>query len=334
MSYAMQKSKEDKCSFTSHEVYCNFYQYSLTSKLPLHKDFLESIKRLPNNYNSETKTAYRGLIDTYGTHYITKVELGGKMKAVTTILTCKATMKGLTETDVKDCLDVEASATLAKNELLKIESHHCQELKKKLDTSASFSSMFSDRHSEVVGGEINDAGLLFSGNSDPEAYKDWLKSLKTVPDIVFYSLKPLHLLLEDNATSKAGMKKAIEEYILENALVKKCSRSCQTGTKKSARDPCACICDGNDFIKRNCCPAEKGLATLTVYGLRAKVTCAPSLGGSQCEEYIPSPMSTSLAKKFHSRNGFLAGERWEELLGRNHSGGVDHSFSLEDHSGE
>ncbi|KAI1901458.1 hypothetical protein AGOR_G00034640 [Albula goreensis] len=416
VSYAMRKSKADKYSFTSHEVHCNFYQYSLATALHLHSGFLELIKRLPNNYNSETKTAYRGLIDTYGTHYITKVELGGKMKAVTAIQTCKATMKGLTETDVKDCLDVEASATLSQTASVKTEFHHCQELKKKLGTSASFSSMFSDRHSEVVGGRIDGADLLFSGESDPEAYKDWLKSLKTVPNIVFYSLKPLHLLLEDNALTKAGLKKAIEEYILENALVKKCSRSCQIGTRISARDPCACVCDGNDFIKRNCCPVEKGLATLKVYNLRGRnlfgdettetdgsvqvtydkqikrteiinnnnnpnwpeefefgpikmdkalhlyfelydadnywnsdllgkcsiplhqgtvsdgcmfqhgtfffsyeVTCAPSLGGPHCDEYIPFPMSTSLVKEFYSNNGFFPEEHSKEHSNRSAS---------------
>ncbi|KAG9355274.1 hypothetical protein JZ751_000112 [Albula glossodonta] len=426
-SYAMQKSKEDKYSFTSHEVHCNFYKYRLATAPPLHRDFLESVRRLPAKYSPQTKTAYRDLIDTYGTHYVTKVQLGGKMKGVTAIQTCKAAMSGLTDTVVKDCLDVEASATFAQTASVKTEFHHCQELKKKLGTSASFSSMFSDRHSEVVGGRIDGADLLFSGESDPVAYKDWLESLKTVPDIVFYSLKPLHLLMNDNAPIKAGLKKTIEEYILENALIKKCSESCQIGTRTSARECCACVCNRNANIRSNCCPVKKGLATLRVYGLKGRnlygdkwtqtdgsvqvtygtqikrtkviqdndnpnwpekfefgpieigmatrldfqvydedtywnsdllgkcsfklrqgkvtdtcmfqygtfffsyeVTCAPSLGGPHCEEYITSPMSTSLAKKFHSRNGFLAGERWKELLGRNRSGGVYHSFNIKE----
>ncbi|XP_036372085.1 perforin-1-like [Megalops cyprinoides] len=430
-SYAMRKSKEDKYSFTSHEVHCKFYRYRLSTWLPLHKEFKESTKRLPHMYNPETKPAYRDLIDTYGTHYIRKVQLGGKMKSVTAIQTCKAALDGLTDTAVKDCLDVEASATFSQTASVKTEFHHCQELKKKMGTKQSFSSMFSDRQSEIVGGKINTADLLFSGGSDPAAYRDWLESLKTIPDVVFYSLKPLHSLMSSKEPAKAGLKKAIEDYILENALVKKCSESCKTGNRMSARERCACICNRNENIRSNCCPVGKGLATLRVYGLKGRqlygdqwtqtdgsvvvtygkqskrtevindndnpnwpeifefgpikinmatqlefkvydadnywnsellghcsfelrqgtvkdtcmfyygtfffsydVMCAPSLGGPKCGEYLTSPMSPSLAKKFHSRNGVFAGERWQEVLRSNHSGGIDHTLGHNGHSGE
>lgn len=38
------------------------------------------------------------------------------------------------------------------------------------------------------------------------------------------------------------------------------------------------------------------------------VQCAPSLGGDQCQEYIPNPMSSPLAKIFYTRNGVFLGE--------------------------
>ncbi|KAJ8386502.1 hypothetical protein AAFF_G00169720 [Aldrovandia affinis] len=268
-SYAMQRSKQDRYIFARHEVHCNFYRYRLATGFPLRQEFLQSIKSLPNRYAPQTKPAYRSLIDTYGTHYITQVQLGGKMKSVTAIRTCKASMDGLTDTAVRDCLSVEASATLAQTATIRAEYRHCQELKKKMGTSASFSSMFSDRYSEVVGGKIDRADLLFSGQSDPTAYADWLRSLKTSPDIVLYSLKPLHLLISDREPAKARVKRAIEEYILEKALVRKCSGSCQVGARTSARDSCACVCSPNANIRSNCCPVGKGLATLRVYGLRA-----------------------------------------------------------------
>ncbi|XP_036372083.1 perforin-1-like [Megalops cyprinoides] len=429
--YTMQKSKEDKYSFTSHDVHCKFYRFRLSTRLPLQKDFIRSTKRLPHNYGPQTKPAYWDLIDTYGTHYIRKVQLGGKMKSVTAIQTCKAALDGLTDTAVKDCLDVEASATFVQTPRMKAEFHHCKELKKKMGTKQSFSSMFSDRQSEIVGGKINTADLLFSGGSDPAAYRDWLESLKTIPDVVFYSLKPLHSLMSSKEPAKAGLKKAIEDYILENALVKKCSESCRIGNRISARDHCACICNRNENIRSNCCPVGKGLATLRVYGLKGKqlhgdlvtqtdgfvlvsygaqekrtevinnndnpdwpesfefgpvkinmatqlkfkvydqdsiwnnellgacsfelrqgtvtdtcmfnygtlffsydVTCAPSLGGPKCWDYIPSPMSISLAKTFHSRNGVLAGECWFKTLGTNHSGGDDDNLCFYGHSGK
>ncbi|XP_036411140.1 perforin-1-like [Megalops cyprinoides] len=415
-SYAMQKSKEDKYSFASHQVYCNFYRYRLATTVPLHKEFQQSVKNLPHGYSPSTKAAYRDLIDTYGTHYITQVRLGGKMKSVTAIKICQASMKGLSDTAVMDCLSVEASATFVQTATVKTEFSTCKNLKKKIGTSNSFSSMFSERHSEIVGGKSDTADLLFSGGSDPKAYNGWLESLKTIPDVVFYSLKPLHSLLSSKEPAKAGLKKAIEDYILENALVKKCSESCRIGRRMSVRDRCACVCNGNKNIRSNCCPVGKGLATLRVYGLKGRklygdlvtqtdgsvvvsygtqekrtevinnndnpnwpesfefgpikidmatrlsfkvydadsswnsdflggcsvelhrgtesnscmfrygtflfsyhVSCAPSLGGPKCWDYIPSPMSTSLEKKFHSRNGVFAGDRWQEVLRSNHS---------------
>ncbi|XP_042609767.1 perforin-1-like [Cyprinus carpio] len=264
--FAMTKSKEDKYSFTKHEAGCNIYRYRISEKPPLHEEFLEAIKSLPASYDPD---AYRNLISTYGTHYTTSVKLGGQMKAITAIKTCQAAVSGLTDTAVKDCLDVEASgsqSTATVNE----KTQFCREQKKKMHTNEKFSSMFSERQTEIIGGNINGEDLLFSGSSHPDSLKKWLESLKSLPDIVHYSLKPLHFLLSNKHPARKGLKKAVEEYIIQNALMEICSEPCKIGRKCSARDRCACVCESSQFIKSNCCPAEKGLATLKVYNLRAK----------------------------------------------------------------
>ncbi|XP_039536552.1 perforin-1-like [Pimephales promelas] len=264
--FGMTKSKEDKYSFTKHEVSCSFYRYSLAENPHLHAEFLQAIKNLPASYDPD---AYRNLITTYGTHFTTSVMLGGRIKAVTAIKTCQAAVSGLTDTAVKDCLDVEASASYSVV-TVKAESHFCKEKKKKMGTNEKFSSMFSERQTEIIGGNINGEDLLFSGSSHPNSRKNWFESLKSVPDIVHYTLKPLHFLLSDKHPARKGLKRAVEEYIIKNALVKVCSEPCKIGKKCSARDRCVCVCESSQVIKSNCCPPEKGLATLTVYKLRAK----------------------------------------------------------------
>uniref|UniRef100_A0A8C1D2Y2 Perforin-1-like n=1 Tax=Cyprinus carpio carpio TaxID=630221 RepID=A0A8C1D2Y2_CYPCA len=264
--FAMTKSKNDKYSFTKHEVGCNFYSYRVIEKPPLHEEFLEAIKSLPASYDPD---AYHNLISTYGTHYTTSVKLGGQMKAITAIKSCQAAVSGLTDTAVKDCLDVEASGSYSVA-TVKVEAHFCKEKKKKMGTNENFSSMFNERQTEIIGGNINGEDLLFSGSSHPGSLKKWLESLKSLPDIVHYSLKPLHFLLSKKHPARKGLKKAVEEYIIQNALMKVCSEPCKIGRKCSARDRCACVCESSQIIKSNCCPAEKGLATLKVYNLRAK----------------------------------------------------------------
>ncbi|XP_026096701.1 perforin-1-like [Carassius auratus] len=264
--FAMTKSKEDKYSFTKHEVGCNFYSYRVAAKPPLHEEFFEAIKSLPASYDPD---AYRNLITTYGTHYTTSVKLGGQMKAITAIKSCQAAVSGLTDTAVKDCLDVEASGSYSVA-TVKAEAHFCKEKKKKMGTNEKFSSMFSERQTEIIGGNINGEDLLFSGSSHPDSLKKWLESLKSLPDIVHYSLKPLHFLLSNKHPARKGLKKAVEEYIIQNALMKVCSGPCNIGRKCSARDRCACVCESSQIITSNCCPPAKGLATLKVYNLRAK----------------------------------------------------------------
>ncbi|XP_062841251.1 perforin-1-like [Trichomycterus rosablanca] len=262
-SYAMQKSKQDKYSFTKHEVQCSYYNYKIASSPPLHYEFLQSINDLTPRSDL---IAYQQVIDTFGTHYTRGVKLGGKVKAVTSIKTCQASTDGLTDTAVKDCLDAEASATY-KGVTVTAESQYCQALKKKIGKKKSFSSMFSDRETEVVGGNVANEDLF---SSQASVHKVWLESLKTVPDVVTYDLKPLHLLLKKNHPAQKGLKMAIEKYIKDNALKKVCSESCSIGRRSSVRDPCACVCGGCKNMLPNCCPTERGLATLKVFKLYAK----------------------------------------------------------------
>ncbi len=242
-----------------------FYRYRVTKNPPLQAEFLQAIKSLPASYDPD---AYLNLITTYGTHYTTSVKLGGKIKVITAIRTCQATMNGLTDTAVKDCLDVEASGSYSVA-TVKIEAHFCQEQKKKMGTNEKFSSMFNERQTEITGGNINGEDLFFSGSSHPNSRKKWLRSLKRIPEVLHYSLKPLHFLLSAKHPARKGLKKAVEEYIIQNALMKVCSQTCKIGRKCSPRDRCACVCESSQVIKSNCCPVEKGLATLKVYNLSA-----------------------------------------------------------------
>ncbi|XP_032392050.1 perforin-1 [Etheostoma spectabile] len=403
-TFAMQKSKQDRYSFLSHSVYCSFYRYRMATKPPLSYDFKSSVNSLPS-YSRKTEPSYRSLIDTYGTHFITQVSLGGEIKANTALRTCQTTMNGLSETEVKDCLSVEASASFASTASIKAEFKHCQEKKKKLGSNQSFSSTFNERTTEIIGGNLNEADILFDGQSNPSVYSNWLSSLKTTPDVVRYNINPLHTLLPSDHIARDGLKQEVQKYIMKNAVLKKCSETCNIGHRSSKRDPCACVCNSNQNIKSNCCPAGKGLATLKVFNLYAEglygdewsqtdgsveviygdknkrtaiisnndnpkwpetfefgpivinmknqltfdvydedtywnsdwlggcsfnlrrgkvsescmlnhgtfffsyiVECAQSLGGDECQEYLPSPMSPSLAKVFYTRNGVLLGE--------------------------
>ncbi len=69
-------------------------------------------------------------------------------------------MSGLTDTAVKDCLDVEASGSY-NAATVKSKKRFCQEQKRKMRTNEKFSSMFNDRKMEIIGGDKNGEDLLF-----------------------------------------------------------------------------------------------------------------------------------------------------------------------------
>lgn len=194
--------------------------------------------------------------------------MGGEIKAFTSIRTCQASLSGLSATEVSDCLSVEASGSFGPSVKVEAMTKHCQEKKKQLSQSQSFSSTFSERETEITGGNINGADILFEGT--PSVYSDWLNSLKTSPDAVQYKLKPLHMALPDGHRASRGLKTEVEKYITANAVLKKCAERCQIGHRSSKRDPCACVCIGNGNIDSNCCPTQRGLATLRVSELSAR----------------------------------------------------------------
>ncbi|KAG7459901.1 hypothetical protein MATL_G00215610 [Megalops atlanticus] len=269
--YSMEKTKKDKFSFTSHQVSCRYYSYRLSNNPRLHPEFKRAVKRLPKKYDHDSKRHYYRLIDNFGTHYITKVDLGGSVRSVTSIRQCLTELQGLNVDEVKTCLDVEASASVGDKASLQTEAKHCQTDTKKMENKASFSSNFNDRFTEVRGGHTTEPELLFSAQKDPGAYKEWMASLPLTPDMVSYSLDALHELLPTSNPARRHLRQAISHYILEKALWKNCSSPCEVGVKTHPKDSCICSCHNNPGVTPNCCPSKTGLA-------RVKVTVVRGVG--------------------------------------------------------
>uniref|UniRef100_A0A667X4Q8 Perforin 1.1 n=1 Tax=Myripristis murdjan TaxID=586833 RepID=A0A667X4Q8_9TELE len=260
--YSMDKTKNDKFSFTTHSMSCGYYSYRVSSRPKLHREFVLALKKLPKTYCPENKQRYYKLIDTFGTHYLTKVQLGGSVQSVTSIRQCQARLQGLSVEEVEMCLEVEASASVGGGSM-KTEAKHCKKDTEKTESKTSFSSMFSDRFTEIKGGHTTEPELLFSADKDPSAYKEWLNSLPQNPDIISYSLDSLHELLPTNTALRRNMRSAISHYILEKALWRNCSGHCQAGIK-SGKDSCVCSCHNDPAVGEDCCPTRRGMARVII----------------------------------------------------------------------
>ncbi|KTF77799.1 hypothetical protein cypCar_00034409, partial [Cyprinus carpio] len=263
--FAKSLSAQDKYSFTSHSFSCRFYSFRLQAEPPVTKEFLKSITLLPAKYDSQSESAYNHFISIYGTHFLRRVDLGGHVRSTTAVKTCQVSMKGLSVHDVSNCLSAEASVVI-KGVEVSGQASYCKSKKNQLERGNSFSGYFSNRVTEILGGNGEQQDILFNP-SNISGYDVWLKSLKKIPGVVSYTLSSLHMLVKNDPARRAGLQAAISKYITKSAISTACPSSCKVGHRANN---CACKCNGHQSVDSNCCPSKPGVATLIVTVLSAK----------------------------------------------------------------
>ncbi|XP_060911134.1 perforin-1-like [Labrus mixtus] len=263
-NFASKRSREDHYSFSTHRSSCIHYRYRVSNRRRLSYQFREDLARLPRFYNSSTKAQYSELINTYGTHYIRQVFLGGQLRRVTAAHICLSSLNGFSTQKVHSCLSLGVSLGLGK---LKLSSEYdsCSGVLQNKDITTSFSSGLHQHYTEVVGGTGWVGEFLITQN-DSLGYTKWLNTLKDQPDIVKYYLRPMYMLVP-NAALKAGLKVAIEQYLEDNA-VKKSPKESDCGALVS-----------------NCCP-KLWVGTLEVTVIRAWGLRADLWGADKTEGYV------------------------------------------------
>ncbi len=173
-------------------------------------------------------------------------------------------MKGLSVHDVSNCLSAEASGVI-KGVKVSGQASYCKSKQKQLERGNSFSGSFSDRVTEILGGNGEQQDILFNP-SNVNGYDVWLKSLKKIPGVVSYTLSSLHMLVKNDTARRASLQAAISKYITKSAISTACPSSCKVGHRSNN---CACKCNGHQSVDSNCCPSKPGVATLTVTVLSA-----------------------------------------------------------------
>ncbi|XP_075687066.1 perforin-1-like [Rhinoderma darwinii] len=267
--FAKSKSLTDNYNFLSHKLECSFYSFRLGSNASLTPHFEKSLKDLPDSYDKMSKAEYRRLIANFGTHYITRVKVGGRTQEVTAVRTCQVTMNGLQIDEVKDCLSVEAEVGISKmgnSATIDSKVEQCKEKLTKSEFGNNFHKAFSDRKWEVIGGNAT-FDLLSTERGNSDVFEKWMESLKTHPGLVSYSLDSIHNLVRIKGPKKENLRLAISNYINEMALTQKCS--CPGRVVNSQGNDCSCSCPASKYTSSNCCPTHGEVAKLHVIIKRA-----------------------------------------------------------------
>uniref|UniRef100_A0A3Q2ZWH8 Perforin 1.2 n=1 Tax=Kryptolebias marmoratus TaxID=37003 RepID=A0A3Q2ZWH8_KRYMA len=333
--FGMTKSKHDRYSFVRHSV--------------------DSVNCLPP-YCPANGSMYHYLIDIYGTHYITQVSLGGEMKATTAFKTCWATINGLSATEVSDCLSVEASVNVT-HIAMKVRERNTEITggdKNGVDLFQGESDpLFYNRWIKSLKttpdqyimknsvlkkcSETCQIGHRFDKNLNSNCCPA-VKGLATLKVFKLYA-KKLHgdLFSETDAFVMVSYGNQIKQTkMIKNNNNPVWQETLEFGPiiidMKSKLKFTVFDDDKNfnvevlgeclfDLLRgkvSDCCMFKHGTFFFTY-----DVQCAPSLGGSQCQEYNPSPMNLSLAKVFYSRNRVLVGDSGQQFAKATSQSGFD-----------
>ncbi|XP_078064801.1 perforin-1-like [Mustelus asterias] len=281
MAFGATRTKSDHYSFTSHGFHCRYYRCRVKDQPLLSPQFALSLASLPNISHEGTQYHYQKLVSNYGTHFIKSVELGGRFRDVTAIRTCEAASQGYTSEEVKDCLEVEAGAQVGIIAKGSARYKQCQEMARSMKHHDNFHQAFSDRDTDVTGGDARQGVDLFFSD-DGTAFTRWADSLPRNPGMVRYALEPLHHLLPRNDPRHANLRRYISDYIKENALAQRCSggSECPAGSQRDPSDPCSCQCREDARVTRQCCSTGKGIGRLAVRVKRGHDLWGDYFGGT------------------------------------------------------
>ncbi|XP_062943621.1 complement component C7 [Cynocephalus volans] len=217
--------------------------------LHLAEPFWKELSHLPSLYDY---SAYRRLIDQYGTHYLQSGSLGGEYIVLFHVDAEKFKQSGLGSE--KKCIssDFHFIFTLSKKK--------CKNLEEALKLASGTQNNVLRGHPFVRGGSsgfISNLSFVELDNpaGNKRRYSAWAESVTNLPQVIKQKLTPLYELVKEvpcASVKRLYLKRALEEYLDEY-------------------DPC------------HCQPCQNG-GLATVDGTQCQCHCKPYTFGAACEQ--------------------------------------------------
>ncbi|KAJ8286751.1 hypothetical protein GJAV_G00042860 [Gymnothorax javanicus] len=212
----LKNDKAQRLLIIKNEVEVAQFQNSPPEYLPLSEELWKALLALPVTYEV---SAYRSLIQTYGTHFLSEGSLGGQYQVL---------------------LQFEAES-MRETSSYDLDFHNCN--------TKGFSNNKIPVKTDILGGHpAYIAGLSYIDLENPTAnsdmYSKWAGSVKNFPQIIKQKLRPLHELVKEvpcAALKKLHLKRAIQTYLEEDHPCH--CRPCQNnGHALLLGTSCTCIC--------------------------------------------------------------------------------------------
>ncbi|XP_036972742.1 complement component 7b [Acanthopagrus latus] len=217
------------------------FQNSAPQYLTLTQGFWKALSSLPLTYDY---SAYRRLLQTYGTHYLSEGSLGGEYQAL-----LELDRQALASTDTTDVEYQRCWRKVKRRWFRKKVKTVCEKLTKSISSSQGHNVNRMPIKVNVFGGDPAFKGALSVLNlENPEAngeiYDNWASSVKDFPEVINQKLRPLYELVKEvecAGLKKFHLKRATEEYLAEEHPCH--CRPCQNnGQPLLTGSECRCVC--------------------------------------------------------------------------------------------
>lgn len=222
--------------------------------LQLAEPFWKELSHLPTLYDY---SAYRRLIDQYGTHYLQSGSLGGDYRVLFYV-----DSGGSQKSDAQSKRDNTCSSEDFKFLFISSSSRRCEKLLEDAKSSSGNNGRVLRGKPLVRGGDsgfVADLNFLDLDNpaGNRQRYSSWAGSVTRLPTIIKEKLAPLYELVKEvpcASVKRLYLKRALEEYFDEF-------------------DPC------------HCQPCQNGGLAI-VLGTQCQCHCKPYTFGSACEQGV------------------------------------------------
>uniref|UniRef100_A0A3Q2ZM38 Complement component 7b n=1 Tax=Kryptolebias marmoratus TaxID=37003 RepID=A0A3Q2ZM38_KRYMA len=227
------------------------FQNSGPQYLTLSEGFWKALSSLPLTYDY---SAYRQVLQMYGTHYLSEGSLGGEYQGLLELDQQAHSSNSVTDIEYRRCWK-----KVKRFLFFKKTKTTCESLKKHFETSSRTNANKLSIKVNVFGGDPRFIGALSvldlkNPEANGEIYNNWASSVKDFPDIINQKLRPLYELVKEvqcSGLKKLHLKRATEEYLAEE-------------------HPC------------HCRPCQNNGEPL-LFGTECRCTCRPGTSGPACE---------------------------------------------------
>ncbi|XP_062411223.1 complement component 7b isoform X2 [Sardina pilchardus] len=239
--YELKKDKSYKLLIIKSEVEVAQFQNNAPRYLPLSEEFWKALSGLPVSYEA---SAYRSVLQRFGTHYMSEGSLGGRFEFLLELDSSSYYEQSQTVEDFHRCITRVKRILFWKKKTTKCDKVYNTLIKKKVDNPSRFSI-----HPNIAGGYPAYAeGLKHLNLNDPEAnhnmYTKWAGTVKSFPVVIKEKLRPLYELVKEvpcAGVKKLHLKRALEEYLVEQDACH-CRPCNNNGQPKITGSQCSCFC--------------------------------------------------------------------------------------------